>query len=304
MAEPAAWTLAVDLGGTKMRAAVVAPDGEITRKKVMATPRDAACPDALLDLVGDVSAGAGVTDAVIGVPGRVDHRAGRLEHAPNLPPHWPDELNERLLAEHLGLAVSLANDADLAAVGEAYFGAARSYADVVYVTISTGVGAGVLLGRSLVSGRRSLAEAGDTVIDRCAARRGEAASFEDLGSGTALARRAAEEGLPADGARIVELVHAGDPRAAKVWDELVAVIAIGVANLAVLFSPEAVVLGGGVGRNGDLLVPAVRSHLDVHGPAGLPAPIEVLVAELADDAGLTGAAAWRRATRAARRRSR
>jgi glucokinase len=296
--------LAVDLGGTKMRAAVVAPDGEITRKKVMATPRDAACPDALLDLVGDVSAGAGVTDAVIGVPGRVDHRAGRLEHAPNLPPHWPDELNERLLAEHLGLGVSLANDADLAAVGEAYFGAARSYADVVYVTISTGVGAGVLLGRSLVSGRRSLAEAGDTVIDRCAARRGEAASFEDLGSGTALARRAAEEGLPADGARIVELVHAGDPRAAKVWDELVAVIAIGVANLAVLFSPEAVVLGGGVGRNGDLLVPAVRSHLDVHGPAGLPAPIEVLVAELADDAGLTGAAAWRRATRAARRRSR
>jgi glucokinase len=296
--------LAVDLGGTKMRAAVVAPDGEITRKKVMATPRDAACPDALLDLVGDVSAGAGVTDAVIGVPGRVDHRAGRLEHAPNLPPHWPDELNERLLAEHLGLGVSLANDADLAAVGEAYFGAARSYADVVYVTISTGVGAGVLLGRSLVSGRRSLAEAGDTVIDRCAARRGEAASFEDLGSGTALARRAAEEGLPADGARIVELVHAGDPRAAKVWDELVAVIAIGVANLAVLFSPEAVVLGGGVGRNGDLLLPAVRSHLDVHGPAGLPAPIEVLVAELADDAGLTGAAAWRRATRAARRRSR
>jgi glucokinase len=304
MAEPAALTLAVDLGGTRMRAAVVAPDGEITGKKVMATPRDAACPDALLDLVGDVSAGAGVTDAVIGVPGRVDHRAGRLEHAPNLPPHWPDELNERLLAEHLGLAVSLANDADLAAVGEAYFGAARSYADVVYVTISTGVGAGVLLGRRLVSARRSLAEAGETVIDRCAARRGEAATFEDLGSGTALARRAAEAQLPANGARIVELVHAGDPRAAKVWDEVVAVIAIGVANLAVLFSPEAVVLGGGVGRNGDLLVPAVRRHLEVHGPAGLPAPIEVLVAELGDDAGLTGAAAWRRATRAARRRSR
>jgi glucokinase len=298
MAEPAAWTLAVDLGGTRMRA-VVAPDGEITRKKVMATPREAECPDAPLDLVGDVSTGACVTDAVIGVPGRVDHRAGRLEHAPNLPRHWPDELNERLLAEHLGLAVAVANDADLAAVGEAYFGAARPYADIVYVTISTGVGAGVLLDRRLVSGRRSLAEAGDTVIDRCAARRGEAPSFEDLGSGTALARRAAEEGLPADGARIVELVHAGDARAAKVWDELAAVIAIGVANLAVLFSPEAVVLGGGVGRNGDLLVPAVRRHLDVHGPPGLPAPIEVLVAELGDDAGLIGAAAWRRATREA-----
>lgn len=295
MTEPAARTLAVDLGGTRMRAAVVAPDGEITLKRVEATPRDADCPDALMDLVGDVLAGTHVRHAVIGVPGRVDHRGGRLEHAPNLPPHWPDALHESLLGEHLGVEVSLANDADLAAVGEAYFGAARQHADVVYVTISTGIGAGVLLGRRLVAGGRSLAEAGHTVIDRNAAQRGKPASFEDLGSGTALARHAADAGLPTAGARIVELVHAGDPNATRVWDEVASMIATGVANLAFLFSPEAVVLGGGVGRNGDLLVPVLRNYLDAHGPPGLPAPIEVLVAELGDDAGLAGAGAWRRA---------
>jgi glucokinase len=301
MTEAVARTLAVDLGGTLMRAAVVVPDGDITLKRVMTTPRDAPCPDALMDLVGDVSARADVTHAVIGVPGRVDHRSGRLEYAPNLPPHWPDALTERLLAEHLGVDVSLANDADLAAVGEAYFGAGRPHADVVYVTISTGVGAGVLLGRRLVSGGRSLAEAGHTVIDWGAAQRGAAASFEDLGSGTALALHAAAAGLPTAGARIVELVHAGDPGATRLWDQVAAVIALGVANLAFLFSPDVVVLGGGVGRNGELLIPVVRRYLDGHGPPGLPVPIEVLVAELGDDAGLAGAAAWRRATRGAGR---
>lgn len=288
--------LAVDLGGTRMRAAVVASDGRVTGRRSMATPRDATCPDALLTLAGDVLANADVAHAVIGVPGRVDHRHGRLEHAPNLPPHWPAAVDEEQLSEQLGVEVSLANDADLAAVGEAYFGAGRGRADVVYLTVSTGIGAGVLLGRCLVAGARSLTEFGHTVVDRTAASRGEPASLEDLGSGTALARAARDAGLPPDGERIVELVHAGDPEASRLWDELASVVALGVANLAFLFTPEAVVLGGGVGRNGDLLVPTVRRYLDTHGPPGLPEPIEVLVAELGDDAGLVGGGAWHRAT--------
>jgi glucokinase len=233
---------------------------------------------------------------VIGVPGRVDYRNGRLEEAPHLPPHWPGALDERLLCSVLGMPVSLANDADLAAVGEAYFGAARPYEDVVYLTVSTGIGAGVLLGRRLVAGARSLAEVGHTVIDIAAAHRGEAGTFEALGSGTALERRAAQRGLPADGAHIVELVHAGDPEASTVWDDLVSVIATGVANLAFLFTPQAVVLGGGVGRNGDLLIPFIRRHLGTFGPPRLPQPIALFVAALGDDAGLVGAAAWLRAT--------
>ncbi|MEX2549698.1 MAG: ROK family protein [Nitriliruptoraceae bacterium] len=290
-------TLGVDLGGTRMRSAVVTADGHLLDRRAEPTPQDATCPDALVALVGDVLAARDVDQAVIGVPGRVDHGSGRLEHAPNLPAHWPSALDERLLADHFGVDVSLANDADLAAVGETYFGAGQSHADVVYVTVSTGVGAGVLLERRLVTGTRSLAEVGHTVLDHHAATRGEPASFEELASGTALGERATAAGLPSDGAQFVALVHAGHPDAISIWDEFVSVIATGVGNLAFLFSPSAIVLGGGVGRNGDLLVQPIRAHLDEHGPPDLPTAIEVVVAALGDDAALVGAAAWRRAIR-------
>lgn len=294
MADPSA-TLAVDLGGTQMRTAVVTPNGDLLLRRSEPTPSAAACPDALMDLVGDVLADQAVTRAVVGVPGRVDHRRGRLEHAANLPPHWPEALVEHLLAERFGISVALANDADLAAVGEAYFGAGRGHADLVYVTVSTGIGAGVLLDRHLVAGSRSLAEVGHTVLDLAAGRRGAPTTFEDLASGTALCRRAERAGLPADGARVVELVHEGRPEANRVWNELVEVLAVGITNLAFLFTPSAIVLGGGVGRNGTLLLAPIQQALDRHGPPDLPEPIEVLVAELGDDAGLAGAAAWHRA---------
>lgn len=285
-------TLAVDLGGTQMRAALVTPEGDVVQRRAEPTPQDATCPDALLSLVGDVLADGGAKTAVIGVPGRVNHRSGRLEHAPNLPPHWPDALQEDQLTERFGIPVALANDADLAATGEGRLGAGRGHADIVYLTISTGIGAGVLLDGHIVLGTRSLAETGHTVLDLTAHRRGQAASFEDLGSGTALERRAEEAGLPRDGARIVELVHQGHPDASRIWEELVTVIIAGVRNLAFLFSPSVVVLGGGVGRNGDLLIDPISTALQHHGPPDLPDPIEVVIAELGDDAALIGAAAW------------
>lgn len=288
-------TLAVDLGGTKMRAAVVTADGELHARRREPTPQDATCPDALLALVGDVLAEDAVGDAVIGVPGRIDYRTGRLEHAPNLPPNWAEALTEQLLSDQLGVPVALANDADLAAVGETYHGAGRGHDDVVYLTVSTGIGAGVLLGRRLVAGTRSLAEAGHTVIDLTTLRAGEPATLEDLGSGTALERRAEDVGLPADGAEIVELVRHGDADAARIWDELVQAVAAGVTNLAFLFSPTAIVLGGGVSQSGDVLAEPVRKHLQQHGPPDLPTPIEVRTAELGDGAGLVGATAWHQA---------
>ena len=288
--------LSVDLGGTHMRAAIVAPDGTIVERRIQPTPHDAEGPDALLSLAGDVLVGDRVRGAVVGVPGRVDYARGRLEHAPNLPPHWPSSLNEDHLQDRLGTIVSLANDADLAAVGEAYFGAGRTHEDVAYLTISTGVGAGVLLGRRLVAGRRSLAEIGHTVVDRVAAAEGHPATVEELGSGTSLSRDAAAAGLPTQGTALVALVRDGDPRAREIFDRLVDVVAVAVANLAFLFTPELIVLGGGVGRNGDLLIGPVTERLRDAGPPGLPAPIGVVTADLGDDAGLAGAAAWQDAT--------
>ena len=94
-----------------------------------------------------------------------------------------------------GLSVSIANDADLAAVGEAWFGAGRDFADVAYLTVSTGIGAGIVTGGLLVHGGRSLAEVGHTVVDGEALADGRPATVEELGSGTALDRLAEEAGL-------------------------------------------------------------------------------------------------------------
>jgi glucokinase len=284
--------LAVDLGGTQMRTALVDHDGGLLLRRAEPTPRDAACPDALLLLVSGMMEGVGVQDAVIGVPGRVNYESGTLEYAPNLPSGWAAALTEANLSAVLGLRVSLANDADLAAVGEARFGAGRGHADVVYVTISTGIGAGVILGGLLAHGRRSLAEAGQTIIDRPAVAAGAPATLEDQGSGTALDRLAAEAGLEGSGAGLVELVEAGDPAAVRIWGSVAEVAGIGVANLAHLFSPEIVVVGGGVARAGELLLGPIRAALARRGPRHLASRIEVVPAALGDDAGLAGAAGW------------
>ncbi len=114
--------LSVDLGGTNMRVAVVDEHGEIRYRANEPTPRDARCPEALEQLmasVRDQAGGRGTFDAiVVGVPGRVDYCAGQLEHAPNLPSTWVTELSEEHLATYFDAPVFLANDADLAAVGE------------------------------------------------------------------------------------------------------------------------------------------------------------------------------------------
>lgn len=280
-----------------MRAALVAPDGRIRERREQPTPQEARCPDALLDLAQDLIEGTGARGAVVGVPGRVDYAEGRLEYAPNLPRGWGPELREDRLREGLGVPVVLANDADLAAVAEARFGAARGYSDVVYVTISTGVGAGVLLGGRLVGGRRSAAEIGHTVIDQGAEGRGRPATVEELASGTALGRLAQEAGLGDDGgAELAERVRGGDRDAGEVWKHVLRVAGIAVSNLVHLFAPQVVVVGGGVGLNGDLALDPIRMAVGRLGPRALSEPIRVVVAELGDDAGLIGAAAWRKAT--------
>lgn len=285
--------LATDLGGTRMRAAIVSVGGDVRHRRVEPTPRDATCPDALVALVGGLLDTAAPESAVVGVPGRVDYGSGLLEYAPNLPESWLPALSEEELSAALGIPVALANDADLAAVGEAHLGAGRLYDDVVYVTISTGVGAGVVLGGRLVHGRRSLAEAGHTVIDRAAAARGEPATLEELASGTALARLAGEAGIEGGPPEVVVRVEAGDQTATSIWERVVEAAAIGVANLVHIYAPQVVVVGGGLSRAGNLLLDPIRAHLARSAPPGLAVAVEG--AALGDDAGLVGAAAWRQA---------
>ncbi|HQY63200.1 MAG: ROK family protein [Myxococcales bacterium] len=286
--------LSVDLGGTRMRGAVLDEDGALLHRDVRPTPVADAEPAGLVDLMRElVRHGSRPARAIVGVPGRVDHREGRLDRAPNLPPSWAPHLTEAALGAAIGVPVRLVNDADLAAVGEAYFGAGRGFSDVAYVTLSTGVGGGVLLGRRLLVGRRSLAEVGHMVIDRGAHARGEPSTFEQLASGRALARVAEAHGLALTGREVVERARANDAAALAVLGEICTAAAIGVRDVAFAFSPEIVVIGGGLGLNDDLLHPAIRAHLDAEGPPAMR--VELARATLGDDAGLIGAAALERA---------
>lgn len=294
--------LCVDLGGTTMRAALVEPDGTVALRTSEPTPHER-CPDALERLMISVaqhSERAGAVAVVVGVPGRVDYRHGRLEHAPNLPPTWAEQLNEEHFATLFTVPVHLANDADLAAVGESYFGAGAAYRDVVYITVSTGIGAGVVLDGQLVRGGRSLAEVGHTIVSLEHLGAGQAGSAEQLGSGTALNALAHSHGIDAEGADLVALVRDRDPAALKIWNSIMLGVSATIVNLAHLFSPEVIVIGGGLGRNGALVHDPVCHLLAKRGPQGLPRPIDLAQAHLGDDAGLAGGAAWQRATGARR----
>ena len=286
--------LAADVGGTQMRAAIVDARGEVLVRQARTTPADADVPAELIELILEVGRDHSygeASHAVIGLPGDVDYHAGRLLRAPNLPPRWPDHLARDLLSERLGLATHLANDADLAAVGEAAYGAGRDSEAVAYLTISTGIGAGVVQSGRLVRGMRSLAEIGHTVIDWQAWRALQPSTLEELGSGSGVARLARQAGLGQLDAHAVELAAAdGDAAAVSIWDGAIAACAIGVVNVVMAFSPSTVIIGGGIGRQPDFfdrlsaLVESRQEHF--------PADFAMVRCLLGDDAALVGAANW------------
>jgi glucokinase len=292
--EPIGSTLAADIGGTHMRVAAIGDNGQVLSRKMLATPHHTQVPAALSDLLRSVAAqrtgGAAPSRAVVGLPGPVDYRAGKLLWAPHLPAAWPNQLSERQLADDVGLPVRVANDADVAAVGEAYFGAGRDHRDVAYLTISTGIGAGLVFAGRLVHGDRSLAELGHTVIDRGAWQANLPATLEELASGSGLTRLAEAAGLgPLDGHAIEAHAQAGDFEATRIWDDAIAAAAIGITNLAMAFAPHIVVVGGGLGLRPDFFR-RLAAMVERRAPPHLPA-----VAALGDDAGLVGAARWDRA---------
>ena len=281
-----------------MRAALVDLEGHILVRRSVPTPAEADVPAAFTQLIATMAADRShgtASHAVVGLPGAVDYEAGRFLWAPNLPEQWPDQLSAAGLSAQLGLPVDITNDADLAAVGEAWFGGGATSAAVAYHTISTGIGAGVVNGGRIVRGTRSLAEIGHVVIDWRAWRDGTPCTVEELGSGSGVARQAREAGLGSVGAREVQAgAAAGEPRAVAIWEQAIAACAAGISNLVMSFYPSTVVIGGGMGRQDEFFGP-LRAMV-LQRPGHHPDDLTIVRSTLGDDAGLSGAAAWTRAT--------
>ncbi|MEW2546450.1 ROK family protein [Streptomyces sp. NPDC047002] len=311
----AGYVVGVDVGRAWLRAAAADLDGTVvgrsdapnTARTAGAIVRDAA------RLARSVAAAAGldwsqVVHTVVGSPGVTDPQTRRVRYAVNLPGWGRSGLFERLRAE-LGTGLDVLNDANLAALGEYALGAGRGSRLFAYLWVGTGLGAGVVADGRLFRGvhgaageigylpMRPLPAAGDREPGERGARGGP---MEEAVSADAVVALARSLGMPESSAHTAKDVfaaaRAGDATALRVVEREGARLAHAVAALAAVLDPELVVLGGGVGGNGDLLLPPLRACLREL----TPLRPRVVGSALGDDAVLLGAVA--RAAEAARER--
>lgn len=287
--------LGLDIGGTKIAAGVVDPEGGV--HGFVTAPTDSASDAGvarLFELGRRALSESGLEiDAVgIGCGGPLDSANGVLL-APLHLPGWSDVAITALAREAFGRPAVLDNDATAAAAGEHRYGAGRGARNMVYLTVSTGVGGGVVLDGKLHRGPSGNGgELGHVTVDwhgrRCrgCGRRG---CLEAYCSGTSIAERAREAGMDgASAADVAQAARAGNPVAARIWDETCEALACGITSIANLFEPEIVVLGGGVVRTGEQLLGPVRERVaeQVIGP-----PLTIVAAVSRDAVGVVGAAA-------------
>ncbi|WP_051941284.1 ROK family transcriptional regulator [Phaeacidiphilus oryzae] len=274
-ADPTAGSVVgVDIGREKLRLLVTDLAGQpLSQLEVRNTARTAgALVDLVEQAVTDATTQAGldastVTHTVIGSPGVFDPRRGRIMYAANLP-GWQRAGLAETLAERLGTALTIDNDANLAALGEHTYGAARGMSHVAYLTIGTGVGVGLVLdgrlyrGRSGAAGEIGYLPIGDATPDDHPGRprRG---MLEEAIAADAFVRHAIAEGMtgPLTAESIFVSARDGDLRAQRAVARVAQHLAQLVASILAFLDPELIVVGGGVGQNLDLLEPHIKEAL-------------------------------------------
>ncbi len=302
----AEWVFAVDLGATNLRAGLVGGQGEVIATVQTRTPQEgpAAVVEAIAQLVEELKSRVGRVPRRmgVGVPGPLSVAEGIVHAPPNLP-GWREVPLRALLEERLGIRVVLENDANAAAVGEWWRGAARGARHALYITWSTGIGGGLIVDGRLYRGASDTAgEIGHITVDPLGplcpcGRRGH---LEGIAAGRAIARAAEEAlargepsilaGQPEITARTVaEAARNGDPMARRVFERAARMMGLAVGSMLNLLNPEVVVIGGGVARSWDLvegpLVEAARR-------SAFPVPFQaarIVPAALGEEAGLVGA---------------
>lgn len=294
-AGPGAPVLAVDVGGTHIKSATLDATGVLGPIRRSPTPRSADDPGgvvvaAVAELVAEAVSTAGVQAAGVAIPGHVDERAGIGVWSSNL--RWRDYPFTQALRAATGHQVALAHDVRAAGEAEARIGAAAGLDDVAVVTIGTGIAAALRLGGRSYAGRGLAGELGHTVVipDGPACHCGNHGCLEAIASAGAIVRRfERESGRRVDGAReVLRLTHDGDALARQVWDDALAALAVGLAQLTALVAPQAVVIGGGLAEAGDELIEPLRAGLARACSASSPPAL--LLARLGQDAGTWGAA--------------
>ncbi len=305
---------AVDLGGTNLRAANISRDGQIHERVRSATPGSRPAADVVSAIAAAVreceveasKRGAHVAGVSVVIPGSVHVETGVVLNAPNIPSLPGYELAPAL-ERALGRPVLLENDANAAALGEMWQGAARGHQTILCLTLGTGVGGGIILDGKLWRGADGTAgEIGHTTVDpfggvKCKC--GNTGCLEVYASATAIVRMAREalarhpssllHSIAADeltAEKIFSAAIADEELALEVFGRMGAYLGIAIANVVNIFNPEMIVIGGGVSAAWELFAQHARAEVMKR---AFPVPAQrcqIVRAECGDDAGLIGAA--------------
>ena len=306
--------LGIDLGGTFIKGAVISEEGKIVTKSKTPTEHEKGADKVVENIAAlchELLAASGmkkedITAIGMGVPGMIDSDAGVVVTSNNL--GWKNFPIADKLTALTGLPVKTANDANVAALGEMKFGFGGIYQNIILLTLGTGVGGGIVIDGKLVEGNRGAgAELGHTVIEfdgeSCTC--GRRGCLEAYASATALIRdtkRAMEAhkdsklwevgSLDEVNGKTAFDFYDKDEYAKEVVDSYINHLACGITNMANIFRPDAVVLGGGVCAQGDALILPLQKIVNenVFGKDQGPT-VKVLTAKLGNDAGCLGAAA-------------
>ena len=310
--------LALDLGGTKIITAAVLSTGEIVSRKYSLTLADegpwpiinrlsSAVAETMAQAKLKTSDIAGIGIAAAGI---IDTKEGIVTTSPNLP-GWRDVPLRDIIAERLGLITYLINDASAAALGEHRFGAGRGVDNLIYLTVSTGIGGGIIIDGELYLGADGCAgEIGHMIIEthgpQCNC--GKFGCLEALASGSAMTKESVRRLNQGEKSSIIRLVDGrlesitaetvslaarkGDSLACDIVARAATYLGIGLANLVNIFNPELIVIGGGVSKMGNmLLAPARKAIREI--AFKLPARTARIVrARLGSNAGIIGAAVY------------
>jgi glucokinase len=309
--------LGIDLGGTQIRTGLIDREGAALHSDYQPT----LAGEGPESVIRRILAGAervldqadldhdGISSVGIGAPGPLDIPRGLLIEPPNLP-GWHDVPLRDIVQAQIGAPTYLENDANAAAIGEYLYGAGQGTRDMIYVTVSTGIGGGLILGGRIYHGLSGGAgEIGHMTVlpygPHCAC--GNRGCLEALASGTAIAREGQEliaRGLSTEicghdggeiGAKdVVDAMYRGDPCAKQIVMQAMAYLGIGMANLVNLFNPERIVIGGGLTALGDDLVAPVERAIQLRAFPSASARVTVTLAQLGPEVGIVGAAgaAW------------
>ncbi|GEM05907.1 glucokinase [Halolactibacillus miurensis] len=296
------YALGIDIGGTKTAIGLVTTTGDVVGYDKLPTDQTIEPTKMIERIIVHVKTllekhriddnqlyGIG-----IGAPGPLDISHGMITYPPNLP-RWRNVPVVKLMSAYFSVPIRLENDASCAAVAEHSFGASQHYTDSLYVTISTGIGAGIISKNTLISGGKGNAgDVGHMVIDpsfgECVC--GQYGCFEHICSGTAISREASKlKGTSISTEEAFRLYEAQDKDMVPYLDTVIERMGMALVSLINSLDPEIVVIGGGVSQVGDTLFEPIRHYVKRYTLNKDAGDTPIVPAKLNQEAGIIGAAA-------------